>query len=163
MSEFLANHIYLLRNWTVKKKKNVYFVHFVPYLLILLNVHLCIKHNFFYYIYVITTITKCLHAFSCYYSLLFSLKGISFLAKVDQHKICHLTIYNSNIFDDFKISPYESPSFSENFQIQLIFGRWPRSSKLHSLLLQSGGLLEIFHQKEFMGTQVLGSTLRPLD
>ena len=38
--------------------------------------HPCIKHNdLFYYIYVITTFTKCFHEFFCYYSLLLLLKS----------------------------------------------------------------------------------------
>ena len=49
---------------------------FLSCLVILQNVDPCVKHNnLFYYIYVITTITKCLHTFSCYYSLSFLLKS----------------------------------------------------------------------------------------
>ena len=69
--EFLAIHIYLLRNWILKKNKNMLVIdHFLSYLVILINVHPCIKHkNLFYSIYVITTIT----VFACVFLLLLPL------------------------------------------------------------------------------------------
>ena len=69
--EFLAIHIYLLRNWILKKNKNMLVTdHFLSYIVILINVHPCIKHkNLFYSIYVITTIT----VFACVFMLLLPL------------------------------------------------------------------------------------------
>ena len=59
LSEFLIIHI-----WRKRRRKKHLLDHFSPCIVILLNVHPCIKHNnLFFYIYVITTITKCLHTF----------------------------------------------------------------------------------------------------
>ena len=54
-SEFLAIHIYFLRNWTLKKKKKkkkkCLLDYFLAYSVILLNLHPCVKHgNLFYFI-----------------------------------------------------------------------------------------------------------------
>ena len=52
-----------------------------------------------------------------------------------------------------------TPAKNPAFWICLIFGKCPRDTKWHSLVLQSGGLVEIIPSKKSMRTQLLGSTL----